>query len=411
MWMKYQVWALLLVSLHLNQAVHAGELLDKFQSQLRSSHIDPSLQGVYLADSQGRIIEHYQDHTPLPAASVTKLATTLAALDYWGVNHQFATRVYTDGSIDNGVLKGNLYIQGDADPLFLWEDGMILGQRLEQAGIRQVTGDLVVSGSFWMNFSTNTQASILTLKTALNSSLWPARLSALRQQKNLPAPHIQILGSVRKVDVPPWTSALPLLSYPSQPLWKIAKRMNAYSSNPMADMLAASAGGPAAIQQQLKQTYAFLGSEFSLEQASGLGRDNRLSPGAVASLITTLDQHMSEAGLKLADVMAVKGPDPGTLKKRGMPLGVVAKTGTLNNVSCLAGVIDTQSLGPLRFVLLNQGPVATLRKLQDSFLQAILTRYGKPASIPFVSSGLLDFRLPQARPSVLAEDPAQTTGY
>ncbi|WP_218081081.1 D-alanyl-D-alanine carboxypeptidase [Anthocerotibacter panamensis] len=422
--MNKRMWPVLLVlgSLLGAPSGQAGPLWDALQTKLKANRVNPRLQGVLVLNQEGRVLENFQGGAPLPAASVTKLATTLAAMDRWGVNHQFETKIWATGPISNGVLQGDLYLQGGEDPLFLWEDGFTLGHRLEDMGIRSVTGALVVSGPFWMNFSVNPQASANTLRVALNRGLWSPTVS--KRYRSLaagnhpcclvrPAPAVRIQGIARTVNalpVPPETE--PLTVYPSLPLWKIAKRMNAYSSNPLANMLGLTAGGPWAIRQQLSQTWSIPPQAISVETSSGLGRGNKFTPEAVATILNALQGHMDHAGLQLADVLAVKGPEPGTLHRRGMPAGIVAKTGTLNGVSCLAGVVETSSQGPLRFVLLNQGPVATLRKLQDWFLNMLQARYGRPeGGVLLFSRGFVDERLlvggGGAEQMTLAPDPQE----
>jgi len=369
--MKANYLSLLALSaLLMGGPVQAGPLWEQLATKFKQHQINPNLQGLLLVDAQGNILEHHQDQAPLPAASVTKLATTLAALDYWGVDHQFMTRIYADGPVVQGVLQGNLYLQGGADPLFLREDAQRLGQRVQQLGIQRVMGDLVVIGPFWMSFNTNPLAS--------------AR--AFRFRANL-----RITGVVRQEEALPFDLGPAMVEYPSLPLWKITKRMNAYSTNPLAVMLGTVVGGPVLLNQQLRSTYNLLPTGLQVRVPSGLGRENKISPQAVLALIDGLSNRMGESGRTLGDVMAVKGPDPGTLKHRAMPAGVIAKTGTLNGVSCLAGVIET-SQGPLRFVMLNQGPVHLLRNLQDWFLQGVQRTYGPPALDPFVSDGFLDER-------------------
>ncbi|XGB40382.1 MAG: D-alanyl-D-alanine carboxypeptidase [Cyanobacteria bacterium LVE1205-1] len=92
-------------------------------------------------------MEH-QGTKPLPVASLTKVATTLAALETWGPNHQFVTTVRSNGTIRNGVLTGDLIIQGGGDSLFTWEDGIALGNGLQQLGIQTVKGKLVITEQF-----------------------------------------------------------------------------------------------------------------------------------------------------------------------------------------------------------------------------------------------------------------------
>jgi len=50
-------------------------------------------------------------------ASNTKLYTTAAALDLLGADFRYETGIWTDGVISDGVLSGNLIIQGSGDPV------------------------------------------------------------------------------------------------------------------------------------------------------------------------------------------------------------------------------------------------------------------------------------------------------
>lgn len=368
--------------------------------QVKANRLNPQLQGVLLVDQEGRILEGNQAQLLLPAASITKLATTLAVMDRWGAGHQFETRLYGDGPVEAGVLRGNLYIQGGQDPFFLWQDALDLAHQLEQLGIQQVQGDLIVEGPFWMNFSTDSLKSALSLKTALDSSQWTPKLWNLYGPYGAPAVHIN--GAVRSGMRPVATGEKPLAVHASRPLWKVAKQMNNYSSNIMAKLLAETLGGPRGVDQQLRSTYPTIGP-FSIHTASGLGRENKFSTESVVFIINSLEKRMKTSGMNLTDVMAVKGMDPGTLARRSMPDGVVAKTGTLNNVSSLAGVVQTGAHGPLRFVLLNQGSVSKLRKLQDWFLRLVQYYYGG-------NTGIVSVPVQNSQPEKTIADPAMQEG-
>jgi D-alanyl-D-alanine carboxypeptidase/D-alanyl-D-alanine-endopeptidase (penicillin-binding protein 4) len=50
-------------------------------------------------------------------ASTMKTVTTATAVAVLGANYQFKTTLEYDGTIENGVLKGNLYLKGTGDPM------------------------------------------------------------------------------------------------------------------------------------------------------------------------------------------------------------------------------------------------------------------------------------------------------
>jgi serine-type D-Ala-D-Ala carboxypeptidase/endopeptidase (penicillin-binding protein 4) len=80
-------------------------------------------------------------------ASVMKLVTTYAALDLLGPDFTWSTRFYTDGVIDRGSLRGNLYIKGGGDPKLVLERIQAAFQALQDKGVVVVLGDMVLDHS------------------------------------------------------------------------------------------------------------------------------------------------------------------------------------------------------------------------------------------------------------------------
>ena len=82
-------------------------------------------------------------------ASTMKLVTTYAALEMLGPTHQWKTEFYTDGTLSNGILQGNLYLKGGGDPKLNMEKLWLLMRDLRANGVQQITGDLVLDRSFF----------------------------------------------------------------------------------------------------------------------------------------------------------------------------------------------------------------------------------------------------------------------
>jgi serine-type D-Ala-D-Ala carboxypeptidase/endopeptidase (penicillin-binding protein 4) len=83
-------------------------------------------------------------------ASTMKLVTTYAALEMLGPTHQWKTEFFTDGTLNNGVLHGNLYLKGGGDPKLNMEKLWLLMRDLRANGVQQVTGDLVLDRSHFI---------------------------------------------------------------------------------------------------------------------------------------------------------------------------------------------------------------------------------------------------------------------
>ena len=353
---------------------------------------------ILLADNQGT--------QPLPAASLTKIATTLAALATWNPEHQFETSIAATGAIEAGVLQGDLVVQGGQDPLFVWEEAMVLGNRLNQMGIRQVTGDLIVSGDFYMNFKTDPQVAGQLFKQALDSRRWSPAAVAQYQQlpPGTPKPQVAIAGSVKVQSQPILSQAtaisfvrynqanvtaqntapVTLVRHRSLPLAVILKQMNVYSNNAMSEMIADAVGGPYAVSQQAAEAAAVPPEEIQLINGSGLGVENRVSPRAAVAMLGAIQRSLQSEQLTVADLFPVSGRDrKGTLYARGIPAGSAVKTGTLRDVSALAGVMPTRDRGLVWFAIINRGSnVPKLRQQQDQLLQNSLQQWGTAISLP-----------------------------
>jgi serine-type D-Ala-D-Ala carboxypeptidase/endopeptidase (penicillin-binding protein 4) len=80
-------------------------------------------------------------------ASLMKLVTTYAGLELLGPAYTWATPVWLQGPIVDGVLQGNLVIKGSGDPKLVLERMWLLMRRVQQAGVREIRGDIVVDRS------------------------------------------------------------------------------------------------------------------------------------------------------------------------------------------------------------------------------------------------------------------------
>ena len=82
-------------------------------------------------------------------ASVMKIVTTNAALDMLTPAYRWKTEIYRDGKLANWVLQGNLVIKGYGDPGFKAQDFWRLLISLRQAGVRKISGDLIIDKSYF----------------------------------------------------------------------------------------------------------------------------------------------------------------------------------------------------------------------------------------------------------------------
>ncbi len=352
--------------------------MSQYLQGLSAKKMVASQQGIWIQSGLTVLAKH-QDRVPLPAASLTKIATSLASLEKWGPNHQFETLISATGPIKNGVLQGDLVITGGGDPLFVWEEAIAVGNSLNQLGIRQVTGNLIIAGDFYMNHSHEPAYSGQLLRQAFNSKSW-SRGFVYRHAimpKGTPKPQVVIARGV-KVATFTIPKQILLIRHRSVSLVHILKEMNVHSNNEMAEMLTKALGGPEVRSQLVLKSANISPDELHLVNGSGLGVENQISPYAACAMLIAIDRFLQDYKLSVMDVFPVSGVDKnGTMFGRHIPLGTAIKTGTLNTVSALAGVIPTRDRGPVWFAIINRGnDVSEFRKQQDEFLQRLAQQWG-----------------------------------
>jgi serine-type D-Ala-D-Ala carboxypeptidase/endopeptidase (penicillin-binding protein 4) len=349
-------------------------LVDTYLKTLGQQGMVSSNQGLWLQTDEALLVDRQGEQLQTPA-SLTKVATTLAALKTWGPAHQFKTVLWTTGAVRDGVLKGDLHVQGDGDPLVVTDEAIALAAQLNTLGIRKIAGQLIVSGAFVYNFETNLQTAGEQLKATWGSGS--------------PKSRVVVEGAVVGQATPEKPEGQPLASHASLPLAAVLKMMNVYSNNRIAEALTERLGGPVVLQKIALETGRIATQEIVLKNGSGLGQDNKLSPRAVVGLFQAVQAELGQHQLSLGDVFPVMGQDRGTVKERKMPTATIVKTGTLWNTSGLAGVLQTQRYGTVWFAVMNNGNDFTdgFRKEQDGFLKRLAQHWGgkvtltKPSSI------------------------------
>ncbi|MEM9450865.1 MAG: D-alanyl-D-alanine carboxypeptidase [Cyanobacteria bacterium P01_E01_bin.6] len=373
-------------------------------------------QGIWFQSGRGVLARH-QGTEPLPAASLTKIATTLVALDVWGPDYQFETQVRYRGAIANGVLTGDLIIHGGGDPFFVWEEAIALGNALNELGIQTVTGDLVISGAFTMNFQEDPSVSGALLQRGMNATQWPLEAQQQFATMSQPTrrPSVTIQGRVRVLPSDDVNQVLPsqvlgqdnrvpgvipdegatglvsdggaiaqdtpdptvLIRHWSVPLIEMLRQMNLYSNNFMAEALATEAGGAEVVASRAASMTGVPANEIQLVNGSGLGVDNRISARAVCSMLLSVQGMLTSSGWSVADVFPVAGLDQGTIERRNIPSYSAVKTGTLATVSALAGAIPIgeSEQDVVWFAVINWGSdLDILRDQQDVLLQGLERR-------------------------------------
>lgn len=341
---------------------------------------------------------------PINPASVTKVATTLWALETLGPDHRFDTRVLAGGPVRDGELDGDLLVQGGGDPDFQVENALLLAHELNQKGVRRVSGALVVDHRFWMGREDGSQGRIanpakraVVMAARLRQALDPARWNgliryawtqlALRRGFDVSRPpRVTIAGKTEQDDT---LAGDTLFVHRSRPLVQTLRQLDAYSNNDI-ERVGANIGTPTEMSAWLARRLGLPAGSIRFQTTSGLGQ-NRITPRHIVALMRELDRTTTRLGLTLNHVLPAAGCDPGTVTRFYQRIAngpaastVIGKTGTLTStdggVSVFAGIAHTAH-GRIVFAVAQPRAAGRLRQArvkQERWLLDVLARHGGP---------------------------------
>ena len=117
---------------------------------LQHAGIAPQAISVVVAEvDSGREVLRWQDRVARNPASLAKLLVSAAALERLGPAWRWTTPVWLAGPVRDGVLEGSVYIKGSGDPELVLERVWLLLRRLQQYGVHDIRGDIVLDqGAF-----------------------------------------------------------------------------------------------------------------------------------------------------------------------------------------------------------------------------------------------------------------------
>ncbi|MCU0224063.1 MAG: D-alanyl-D-alanine carboxypeptidase [Acidobacteria bacterium] len=361
----------------------------------------------HVESPEGNVLDSRQGDLAVNPASVTKVATTLWALETLGPDRRFETRFLARGTVDRstGTLHGDLLVEGGGDPDFHLENAMLVLAELDRLGIRRVTGDLIVDHAFWMGWEGGSEgrqpdpqarAALMgqRLKSALQPRAWNKWTRSVWQQTAPAAgaggrtPVFTIAGPARAADPLPEPTTL-LAVHRSRPLVQTLRAFNNHSNNDI-ERIGDHMGGGADLAAWLTERWQLEPGTLRFETTSGLGV-NRISSRLIVHLLRDLSFTAERLGLQLEQLLPTSGCDAGTVAAFFPRLGtgpyiasVTGKTGTLittdNGVSVFAGIARTAEGEQIFAVVVPnaRGRLRAARRVEEDFVLRLVDRLGGP---------------------------------
>ena len=359
--------------------------------------------GAYIVDlGSGQTLYASRPDVRRAPASVEKLFTTSTALLRLGAEGRLSTDVLAVAPVgEDGVLDGDLYLRGGGDPTFGSQRAAALARLVvEQTGLTEVTGGLVGD-------ETAFDARRGPPSEGYVTSGYVGPLSALpfnRGLTGIASPYFQAspglfatqafaralrAEGVRFGEKPRMDrtadGAAPLAAAMSPTIAQLVAMTNQPSDNYFAEtlvkVLGARFGGGGTTRRGarvVRETMRGLGVRHRPVDGSGLSRSDRVSPRNVVTLLRAMaaDPALGPVLDASLPVAGRSGTLTGRMRGTAAAGNCHAKTGSLSNVSALAGYCTTRS-GQARIafaILMNRVNVYGARLLQDR-MAAALARY------------------------------------
>jgi D-alanyl-D-alanine carboxypeptidase/D-alanyl-D-alanine-endopeptidase (penicillin-binding protein 4) len=343
-----------------------------------------------------------------PPASVEKLYTTVALMDVLGPGTRLHTDVLGTGKLRHGVWHGNLYLRGGGDPTFgeptftkTWYQGygptsVQLAAKLRGKGIRHVTGKVYADESMFdrrrggliTNYAPDTpdfggQLSALVYDHGSDTNkLSPAQFTVKQVVLTMRGAGIEARFAKRTRITPDRARVIATVASP--PMSVMTRLMDVPSDDLFAELFTKQLGvlfggggsisdGAAVISHTITANY---GLHPRILDGSGLSRNDRSSPVEVVDLLR--DVWHTPVGGELAASLPRVGLE-GTVRSiapRSAARGrCIAKTGTLDGVTNLAGYCRSRGRHELAFALMIDGPPNWVALALESNMIAAIARY------------------------------------
>lgn len=124
----------------------------------------------------GKTLQSLDADVRLTPASLSKVVLAAAALQHWNPDKTFATQVFANGLPQSGTLNGDLVVRSQGDATFDHQALWFLAAQIKRAGVRAVTGDLVIQAAPFGLLACETKDRCVALRRS--SSAYDAPLSA-----------------------------------------------------------------------------------------------------------------------------------------------------------------------------------------------------------------------------------------
>lgn len=358
----------------------AGAAESPAQKFAESAAVKADKCAVLIVDlHNGKVVDEYNADTPLVPASINKVVTIATTLAKTGLDYRYKTKVYLGGKVSDGVLDGNLIIEGGGDPTLgtkqAPQDADLIGailKALAKKKVHIITGNIVIDSSIFPGPSTpagwHSGDLAHSYGTGCHGFNWQhnsSGKSAVKDPQSVFKTQLKSALNFAGIELNGDTidrgkRGKPIVTLESEPISEIMRYCMKESDNLYAEAflrtIALQEGKEGTPDQGVdieKKYWTRKGSPIAgvkFDDGSGLSRSNRMTARFMADVLTKMSSNAD-----FASFMPLAGIE-GTLKNflKDTPLQdyIALKTGSMNGIQCYAGYMLDDDYAPTHAVVI-----------------------------------------------------------
>ncbi len=146
----YALFASVVFTLSLAHAETITQAVNHALSRTSHEHFQNANIGIVVKSMKtGKILYNKGGTHLFTPASVQKLFTASAALEYLSPTYHFPTAIYTTGKLHHGVLKGDLYVCFSGDPSLKLADLRDMIRELKSLNLHTIEGNVYIDNTVY----------------------------------------------------------------------------------------------------------------------------------------------------------------------------------------------------------------------------------------------------------------------
>ena len=369
-------------------------LVTALEGALVAPGVQPTRTAAFVMDLEtGEVVFRKNPTRSLLPASAEKLAVSFAALRLLGPDFRFHTEVVATGVRRGSTWDGNLVLVGRGDPTLAVADIDRLARRVANLGLRHVEGRVLGDESHFdaRRSAPGWKPSYLGIESRPLSALSVVDLPVRNPDGSAAIAAHVLTAALRRhgvtVSGPPGsgrasTGAQTLARDSSEQMRLLVRRLNRDSDNFAAELVlkelgatvaprGSTAAGAFVVREQLAAAEIPLRG-VRIADGSGLSGLDRVTVQALVAILRAgaSDPALRDAFVTSLAVAGISGTMEKRLVRRPTRSRVIAKTGTTNAASALAGFVRRRYV----FAILQNGspvPYWSARTAQDRFVTVL----------------------------------------